>query len=472
MCLPTRVVIGVQFFLACLISYMLRVNLSVNIVAMIVQKPRPPTETECALVNGTNGLNPDFGPRYLWDNQIQGIILGAYYWGYIPTCVLGGYLAETFSATKVITISMFVSAILTALSPYAASVHFSFLIIIRLLLGTAGGVVYPCLHSMLAKWVPPKEKGRFMTALMGGTFGTVVTWSCVGYIIEFYGWVWAFYIPALITTLCGLLWYFTVFDTPELHTRISEEEREYILKSMGSNISHNKRRAPYEKIVKSVPFWALVTLHVGNSWGLYFMLTVGPKFLSEVLGFNLRNSGVLSSLPSTARFVCAFIFGYFGDMIRQRELMQTTVIRKTFCLFSHIIPGFLLLCLLFTGCDHNWAVALLTVSQGFNGASTVTNLQNAQDIAPNFAGSLYGFMNSFGSIAGILTPMITGQITKHNNDIQSWHIVFSIGAAVYFITTAVFLLLGSGVEQEWNREEKPEPKKDIEGKVNEAFTNC
>lgn len=60
------------------------------------------------------------------------------------------------------------------------------------------------------------------------------------------------------------------------------------------------------------------------------------------------------------------------------------------------------------------AVALLTLSQGFNGASTVTNLQNAQDIAPNFAGSLYGFMNSFGSIAGILTPMITGQITKHN----------------------------------------------------------
>lgn len=83
----------------------------------------------------------------------------------------------------------------------------------------------------------------------------------------------------------------------------------------------------------SVPFWALAIAQFGNLWGLYLLMTAGPKFMSEVMGFNLRNSGALASLPYLARLICGFIFGCIGDFIRQREFMTVTAIRKFFMLF-------------------------------------------------------------------------------------------------------------------------------------------
>lgn len=156
----------------------------------------------------------------------------------------------------------------------------------------------------------------------------------------------------------------------------------------------------------------MVILHYGNLWGLYFIMTVGPKFVSSVLGFELSAAGVISALPYLARLFLATIFGVVGDFILSRKLMSTTVIRKFFCLFSHILPGVLLVLLVYAGCSTALSVSLITMSMGFNGAATLTNLQNHQDLAPNYAGTLYGIANCVGSTAGFFTPMITAYFTS------------------------------------------------------------
>lgn len=157
----------------------------------------------------------------------------------------------------------------------------------------------------------------------------------------------------------------------------------------------------------------MVVLHYGNLWGLYFIMTVGPKFVSSVLGFELSAAGVISALPYLARMFLATVFGFIGDCILSRKLMTTTTIRKFFSLFSHIIPGVLLVMLVYTGCSTALSVSLITLSMGFNGAATLTNLQNHQDLAPNYAGTLYGIANFVGSTAGFFTPMITAYFTKN-----------------------------------------------------------
>lgn len=67
--------------------------------------------------------------------------------------------------------------------------------------------------------------------------------------------------------------------------------------------------------------------------------------------------------------------------------------------------------IIFTECSAIAAVTLVTFSLGVNGASTVTNLQNAQDLAPNFAGSIYGIVNCIGGIANLLAPLLTSTVT-------------------------------------------------------------
>lgn len=69
----------------------------------------------------------------------------------------------------------------------------------------------------------------------------------------------------------------------------------------------------------------------------------------------------------------------------------------------------ILLC--FVGCDPYVCVAVITLSLGFNGAATMTNLQNSQDLAPNYAGSLYGIINFVGTTSGFISPIIVAHFT-------------------------------------------------------------
>lgn len=90
-----------------------------------------------------------------------------------------------------------------------------------------------------------------------------------------------------------------------------------------------------------------------------------------------------------------------------------------FLLFTaHILPGVLLLTETLVGCDVSWAIVLITMSLGMNGASTLTNLQNSQDLSPNYAPTIYGIINSIGSITGIINPLIVGYITADHVSIN------------------------------------------------------
>lgn len=57
-------------------------------------------------------------------------------------------------------------------------------------------------------------------------------------------------------------------------------------------------------------------------------------------------------------------------------------------------------------------IALITLSLGFNGAATMTSDQNPQDLAPNYAASVFGISNFFGTMSGFISPMVVSYITR------------------------------------------------------------
>lgn len=85
---------------------------------------------------------------------------------------------------------------------------------------------------------------------------------------------------------------------------------------------------------------------------------------------------------------------------------------SNFSFVAHIIPGLFLILLCFVGCDPYICVAIITLSLGFNGAATMTNLQNSQDLAPNYAGTLYGMVNFVGTTSGFISPIIVAHFTQ------------------------------------------------------------
>lgn len=95
---------------------------------------------------------------------------------------------------------------------------------------------------MTAKWIPPNERSKFVTAYLGSSVGAALTFPLCGLIIDRFNWEAVFHISGAIGVAWFIAWWCLVYDTPAEHPRISEEERLYIENSIGKAITKKKVR--------------------------------------------------------------------------------------------------------------------------------------------------------------------------------------------------------------------------------------
>ena len=62
--------------------------------------------------------------------------------------------------------------------------------------------------------------------------------------------------------------------------------------------------------------------------------------------------------------------------------------------------------------DRYLCVLFLVIGVGFSGMNATGYAVNHLDLAPRYAGVLMGLSNTFGSLPGFLSPMLTGYIAK------------------------------------------------------------
>ncbi|GIY97772.1 sialin [Caerostris extrusa] len=73
------------------------------------------------------------GPRYNWSPKEQGVILSSFYYGYLLTLMPGGYLAQSFSAKWIFGLGIFLSALLSLLTPTAAAMGVMPVVTVRIM---------------------------------------------------------------------------------------------------------------------------------------------------------------------------------------------------------------------------------------------------------------------------------------------------------------------------------------------------
>lgn len=276
-----------------MLNYALRVNLTIAIVAMVT--PVKEVLLGNASINGneTTTASPlasdaDDG-LFAWDAYKQNFVLGSFFWGYILTELPGGRLAELIGGRRVFGHSMLWASVLTLVTPFAAMMHYSALIVVRVLLGFFLGASWPAIHPMTAVWIKPMDRSKFMSNMMASSLGAAVALPVCGFLISYCGWASVFYVTGGIGLAWSICWFMVVYETPATHPRITVEERKEIEEAIGSTTSKKRPTyVPWKDMLTSAPVWAIILVHGASVFGFFTVVNQLPTYMKTILHFNIK----------------------------------------------------------------------------------------------------------------------------------------------------------------------------------------
>nr|AAL49277.1 RE73545p [Drosophila melanogaster] len=425
------------FNITCL--YIGRLNVGVAVVAM----------------TNAESTNPDF-PEYDWTLTQKSYILSSFFWGYIITQFLGGYLCKRYGVKSVMLWGSFASGIFSALTPlFIGFGEWQAYCGIRVLMGFAQGLIFPCIHQHLARWSPPAERNRLgALSHTGIECGNVCAMFFSGMIAKSaIGWPGISYVSAGLALAWCAFWFVFAADNAEESRYITQEELHYIESSLQHNEDYHKTviPVPWMAIWTSAPFFALMVARCCETWGLSTLQAQIPTYMNGVLDMDMKSNAFFSALPFLAMWIMSYVYLIIADVLLAGNRLSLTALRKIFNSLAFWIPCATLIGIGFLDQEQkNLAIALMTISVGVNSGATIGSSLNTIDLSPNHASILMGIVNTAANVVPIVTPLAAGLIVHEDKNREEWQIVFIIAAVIFFIGNCVFLYYGTAVSQPWD----------------------
>nr|KAG5708317.1 hypothetical protein BaRGS_034348 [Batillaria attramentaria] len=206
-----------------------------------------------------------------------------------------------------------------------------------------------------------------------------------------------------------------------------------------------------------MPNYAIIVSNITSDWGAYTLLTNIPTYINEVLKFDIASNGLVSALPYIGMWATMNFSGWLSDLVRRHNWLTTGATRKVMDAFGKVAAGALLIALGYVDCTQPAvAIALLVLAVSIAGFQYSGFLVNHVDIAPAYAGILFGISNSIAAVTGFVSPVVVGIITEERQTRAEWRIVFYVAAAIYLFGAIFYVIFASGVLQPWAMSSKVE----------------
>jgi ACS family hexuronate transporter-like MFS transporter len=358
-------------------------------------------------------------------NSEFGWIAGAFGIGYLLSAPFGGMLVDRFGPVAMWLVSATIWSILTVGMGFAST--FETFFILRVLLGIAEGVHFPCLLRIVVDWLPQSLRGKMLAiGLAGVPLSSLIGSPFLAWLIDDFGWKVMFYVLGALGLLWGILWVINFRGKFEFQPKDTKAAKKAMLILQTSS--------GWKSIISSHPFQISCFIYFAFGYTVFFALMWLPGYLQQTYGINIRETGFLVMLPWFTSSVLLF----FGGTISDKLLKKTRDLHKArSCLIGVCMGASGILFLLipispYTSLDMLLYSCALGLAFAINAPIYALN----GDLFPRHPGTAQGIMTLFFALSGIVAPALTGFLSDISGNFESaiyMMAAFSLVAAILAI---------------------------------------
>ncbi len=382
-----------------------------------------------SLAYGAIGMTRDLG---LTDHVI-GLGFGIFFVGYLTLQIPCAMLVESWSARKVICITMIAWGSLTSLT---ALVHTpNQLYLARLLLGAAEAGFFPGVVVYLSHWFIREDRAKatsnFMSAIpLSFVIGSPVAGWIVGHSWSgVTGWRWLFVVEGAPAILLGVAAYFLLTDTPREAHWLKPEQREWIVAKLEAQKPVGEKAMTIWQAFGSREVVLLAVLTFLNYTVFYSFIFWMPTMLKRFSGLADARVGLLGAIPYLVCFIVMPINGWHSDKYMERRWhISLPMLIAAVGLFGLIGQSFSIWTL----------IGLLTLVTAGNAYLSVFWSLPTEILRPSIAAASVGLISSVGSLAGFASPYMFGYLREKTGTFTVGLLI--LGVVALAMSWAIFLV--------------------------------
>jgi MFS family permease len=362
-------------------------------------------------------------------NTQLGLVFSAFAIPYAIFQLLGSWIGDKFGPRLILTVCCAIVGVATILTGAAGG--FLSLIAARLALGLGEGAAFSTATRAMSTWTPAGKWGfaqgithsfahignALTPPLMIGLFA-LITWRGSFVVMGTASLVW----------LVAWAWYFR--DDPRTHSGITQAD----LAVLPVRAASIRPSVPWLRLARRILPVTAVDFCYG--WTLWLFMSWIPTFFLENYHLNLKSSALFTSGVLFAGVIGDTVGGVLSDWLL-RKTGSLLIARR-----SVIVGGFLgaFVFMLPVVLIHDLKTAAVCLSLAFFCAELIVApiWSVPMDIAPRYAGTAAGMMNTGFAIAGLISPSSFGYLVDLTG---SWVIPFIASIALLFCGALLALRL-------------------------------
>ena len=385
-----------------------------------------------------------------WTTTLQGAVMSAFFLGYLILQIPAGYLSDRFGGKWVLGLGVIFWSLFTLLTPVAAMLGISALLVCRFLMGVAESVTWPSIYALYSQWIHPDRRASAVGLMNSGIAGgSVIALICTPWLISVWSWQGAFYLYGLLGVVWFIFWVYSAQSRPsplpEWQSTVALAPQ--LTPAAPPLVAADEQiypRLTIRRMLHSRAVWAIAIAHISINWSLYLILSWFPTFVNREMGVDLQTAGLLALAPTVISLVMAPAAGRLFDRLVAKGYNRRTIRRV---MQSVAFAGITLAMLTVTLTDSLMvSVAVITLSNALGAFSIGGFATNHLDVAPNQAGLLMGVTNTLAAVSSGASVFVSGWIQDVSG---GWDAVFYLAALVSVAGAFVYSLL-AGVDREFD----------------------